>query len=226
MNLFTSVRARSVLAHGESRLIGEIRQWLGATSPAAPFGIGDDCAVLPPTRKLQLVTTDPVIFGRHFDETVPARAVGAKLLKRNLSDIASMGGRPGAAVVSLALAADTNVAWVREFYLGLAACARRSGVKIVGGDLTQGPPGFFGAFLTLHGEAAGRRIVTRAGARPGDRLYVTGRLGGRLLGQRLVQDLQRLAAAVGPAHSEDVGRAALAQLLHVGVAGELRRFLP
>ena len=181
MSLFTSSRARSAGAHGERRLIKEIRRWLGDASPAAPFGIGDDCAVIPPTRQHQLVTTDPVIHGRHFDDRVPARAVGAKLLKRNLSDIAAMGGRPVAAVISLALAPETSVAWLRGFYLGLADCARRHGVKIVGGDITQGPAGFFGAFLTLHGESTGR-LITRTGARVGDALFVTGRLGGSLLG--------------------------------------------
>lgn len=183
MKLFTPIRAESVLAFGELRLLDQLRQWLGATSPASPFGIGDDCAVLPPSTKLQLVTTDPVIYGQHFDDLVPPRAVGAKLLKRNLSDIAAMGGRPLAAVVSLALASDTSVAWLREFYLGLATCARRYKVKIVGGDITQGPAGFFGAFLTLQGEADGKRVVTRGGALPGDRIYVTGRLGGSLLGK-------------------------------------------
>ncbi|MFI5336890.1 MAG: thiamine-monophosphate kinase [Opitutales bacterium] len=182
MTLFTSRRADSVASLGERRLIAAVRDWLGDTSPQTPFGIGDDCAVLPPSRHAQLVTTDPVISGRHFDATVPARAVGAKLLKRNLSDIAAMGGRPVAAVISLALAAETNTDWLRGFYLGLAAAARRFGVKIVGGDITQAPDGFFGAFLTLHGEATGRRVVTRAGARAGDLIYVTGRLGGSRLG--------------------------------------------
>ena len=182
MKLFTSHRAESVAALGERKLIVELRRWLGRASPAAPFGIGDDCAVVPSSGQQMLITTDPVIYGRHFDESVPARAVGAKLLKRNLSDIAAMGGRPVAAVVSLALAADTNVGWLREFYLGLAAAARRFKVPIVGGDITQGPAGFFGAFLTLHGEAAGPRVVARGGALPGDRIYVTGTLGGSLLG--------------------------------------------
>jgi thiamine-monophosphate kinase len=182
MTPFTRSRADSVLAHGESRLIAGIRRWLGKASPQSPFGIGDDCAVIPPTNNCQLVTTDPVIYGRHFDDSVPPRAVGAKLLKRNLSDIAAMGGKPVAAVVSLVLARDTSLAWLRDFYLGLAACARRYRVKIVGGDITQGPAGFVGAFLTLHGESAGRRVVTRSGARPGDRIYVTGTLGGSLLG--------------------------------------------
>lgn len=182
MTPFTTQRAQSVAAHGERKLIHGIRRWLGRASPAAPFGIGDDCAVIPPTRRHQLVTTDPVIWGQHFDGTVSARAVGAKLLKRNLSDIAAMGGRPVAAVVSLALAPDTSVRWLRDFYLGLAASALQHRVKIVGGDITQGPAGFFGAFLTLHGESAGRRVVTRSGARAGDSIYVTGALGGSLLG--------------------------------------------
>ena len=182
MNPFTSIRADSVLAHGELQLIAGIRRWLGSASPKSPFGIGDDCAVIPPTKKQQLVTTDPVIFGRHFDETVPPSAVGAKLLKRNLSDIAAMGGRPRTAVISLALAPETSVAWLRGFYLGLAACARHYAVMIVGGDITQGPAGFIGAFLTLHGESTGHRVVTRTGARSGDHIYVTGTLGGSLLG--------------------------------------------
>lgn len=182
MNPFTPIRAESVITHGELRLIAEIRRWLGKASPKSPFGIGDDCAVIPPTKHHQLVTTDPVLYGQHFDDTVSPRAVGAKLLKRNLSDIAAMGGRPVAAVVSLALAPDTSMGWLREFYLGLAACALRHRVKIVGGDITQGPAGFFGAFLTLHGESTGPRVVTRGGALPGDRIYVTGRLGGSLLG--------------------------------------------
>ena len=179
---FTKHRAQSVAAHGEQRLITQIRGWLGAASPPAPFGIGDDCAVLPATRRRQLVTTDPVIHGQHFDDSVPARAVGEKLLKRNLSDIAAMGGRPVAAVLSLALAPETKVAWLRDFYRGLGAGALEYGVKIVGGDITQGPPGFFGAFLTLHGEATGRRVVTRSGAKEHDAIFVTGHLGGSLAG--------------------------------------------
>lgn len=182
MKTFAAHRAESVLALGERRLIGEIRRWLGDASPRAPFGIGDDCAVVPSSGRPMLITTDPVIHAKHFDDTVPARAVGAKLVKRNLSDIAAMGGRPVAAVISLALAPETSVAWLRAFYRGAAAAARQFGVKIVGGDITQGPTGFFGAFLTLHGEAVGPRVVTRSGARCGDRIYVTGQLGGSLLG--------------------------------------------
>lgn len=178
MKTFGTSRRETVAALGEHELIRRIRRWLGDVSPVAPFGIGDDCAVIPASRHQQLVTTDPVIHGRHFDDTLPARAVGAKLLKRNLSDIAAMGGRPVAAVLSVSLAPQTRIAWLRDFYLGLGNCARSFGVKIVGGDITQAPTGFFGAFLTLHGEATARRVVTRQGARIGDAIFVTGTLGG------------------------------------------------
>lgn len=182
MSPFTQRREDSVLATGELGLIALVRRWLAETSPRSPFGIGDDCAVLPASTRPALVTTDPVLYGHHFDDQVPARAVGAKLLKRNLSDIAAMGGKPVAAVLSLSMAGSTRTAWLREFYLGLATVARRYRVKIVGGDITQAPEGFFGAFLTLHGETAGPRFLTRTGARPGDALFVTGQLGGSRAG--------------------------------------------
>ncbi|HEY9250120.1 MAG TPA: AIR synthase related protein, partial [Rariglobus sp.] len=89
---FTDNAADSVTALGESRLIAAIRRWLGNASPPSPFGIGDDCAVLPASRHPQLVTVDPVVYGEHFDDSIPPRAAAAKLLKRNLSDLAAMGG--------------------------------------------------------------------------------------------------------------------------------------
>ena len=176
MHPFAKKSADSVTAFGEARLITAIRRWLGAASPRAPFGIGDDCAVLPAARGPQLITVDPVIFGRHFDAAVPPRAVGAKLLKRNLSDLAAMGGCPSAAVLALTLDPQTSLAWLEQFYRGLAACARRYRVPIVGGDIAQAD-GVLAASLTLLGAATGPRVVTRTGARIGDSIYVTGVLG-------------------------------------------------
>lgn len=169
----------SVSALGEERLITQIRLWLGRASPRPPFGIGDDCAVLPTALGRQLITVDPVIFGRHFDATVPPRAVGEKLLKRNLSDLAAMGGRPTAAVLALTLDARVSRRWLEQFYRGLAACAHRYHVTIVGGDISQAD-GIVAASLTLLGEATGPRFVTRTGARVGDWIFVTGVLGGSL----------------------------------------------
>ena len=179
MPVFTRSSSGSVAALGEVKLIAAIRRWLGSVSPVTPFGMGDDCDVLPAVSGRQLITVDPVIFGRHFDHSVPPRAVGAKLLKRNLSDLAAMGGTPTAAVLALTLDPQTSLRWLEEFYRGLAACARRHAVTVVGGDVAQ-CDGTVAASLNLLGKAAGPRILTRVGARIGDRICVTGSLGGSL----------------------------------------------
>lgn len=165
----------SVASVGEEALIQLIRRWLGPASPRSPAGIGDDCAVLRPARGRELLTVDPVIHGVHFDGRVPAGAAGAKLMRRNLSDIAAMGGRPRAAVVALALDGKVSLPWLELFYRGLAREGRRFGVEIVGGDVAR-LPGAFAATLALTGEAPGR-VLTRRGARLGDSIYVTGVLG-------------------------------------------------
>lgn len=170
-------------AVGEEGLIARIRSWLGPACPPAPQGIGDDCAVLAPGRtgRGQLVTVDPVIAGRHFELNLPPAAVAEKLLRRNLSDIAAMGGTPRHAVVALAAPASTPLAWLRGFFRSLGRAARREGVAIVGGDCAQ-TDGLLGAWLTLVGDAPPRPL-TRTGARVGDLLFVTGALGGSLLGR-------------------------------------------
>ncbi len=168
-------RRGSVGALGEVALIAALRRWLGNATPRPPAGIGDDCAVVRPSRGPLLVTVDPVVHGVHFDRRTTARAAGAKLLKRNLSDIAAMGGTPRAAVVALALDERVSTAWLGGFYRGLAAESRRHRVPIVGGDVAR-LPGAFVATLTLLGEA-GPRLLTRQGSRIGDWLYVTGSLG-------------------------------------------------
>jgi thiamine-monophosphate kinase len=176
---FTERPRESVSSLGEEKLIAAIRRWLGSASPRAPFGIGDDCAILPASRGRQLITVDPVIYPRHFNDRVAPRAVGAKLLKRNLSDLAAMGGRPTAAVLALTLDPRVSLRWLEPFYRGLAACARRYRVPIVGGDIAQGDA-MVAASLTLLGEATQPRAITRTGGRIGDALYVTGALGGSL----------------------------------------------
>ena len=181
MNPFAKRKSDSVAACGESALLEKIRHWLGPLSPPAPFGMGDDCAVLPVAKKKRLVTTDPVIYGRHFDDTVPPSGVGEKLLKRNLSDMAAMGARPTDAVLALTLDPRVSVRWLEQFHRGLAIGARHWQVRIVGGDISQAE-NFVGAYLTLLGEPAGPRVVTRAGARAGDAIFVTGELGGSQLG--------------------------------------------
>jgi thiamine-monophosphate kinase len=145
---------------------------------------------------------DPVALGIHFDGRIPPRAVGAKLLKRNLSDIAAMGGRPRVAVVAVALDGRVSVRWLGEFYRGLARESRRYRVPIVGGDIAR-LPGAFVATLALAGEAAGR-VLTRAGSRAGDWIYVTGVLGRSLASGHHHQFEPRLAEGAWLAGRDDV----------------------
>ena len=183
MHPFSNNPSETVSSLGEEKLIGLVRRWLGTASPPAPFGIGDDCAILAPSKHAQAITVDPVIHGRHFDDTVPPRLVGAKLLKRNLSDLAAMGAAPVAAVLALTLDPSVSIKWLENFYRGLAACARTHRLRIVGGDIAQGTAGTLAAALTLVGRATTARLLPRAGARPGDHIYVTGTLGGSILGR-------------------------------------------
>lgn len=207
MNPFSENPADTIASLGEQRLLLRIRRWLGTAAPAAPAGMGDDCAVLPNSHRTSgsarstldvrpstLITVDPVIYGEHFDASVDPRAVGRKLLRRNLSDIAAMGGRPTAAVLALALDPRTRLDWLEAFYRGLAADARRFGVPLVGGDLATHRGGLV-ASLTLLGEttAPRARALTRSGARVGDFIAVTGALGGSLPSGRHHRFTPRLA---------------------------------
>jgi thiamine-monophosphate kinase len=121
MGLFTPKLADSVAALGERRLLLAIREWLGDVAPPPPWGMGDDCAVLETgSAETLLATTDGVVYGRHFDDSATPANVGAKLVKRNLSDIAAMGGMPGPALINLLLSSNTATAWLQTFYAGLA----------------------------------------------------------------------------------------------------------
>lgn len=181
MTPFTHSAASSLGSISETVLISCIQGWLGTASPPPPGGIGDDCAVLEPASGHGLLTVDPVVYGQHFDDNLPPEQAGAKLLKRNLSDIAAMGGRPHSAVVSLLLSPNVSLTWLERFFAGLKVSARTYKTRIVGGDISATDGRVFAATLTLYGEAA--RPVTRTGAEMGDRIAVTGTLGGSLRGK-------------------------------------------
>lgn len=142
--------------------------------------MGDDCAVL--GVRSNLFTTDSLIYGRHFDASASAAEAGAKLLKRNLSDIAAMGGLPGDAVLAMFLPRNLSLDWLRDFTLGIAACAIHYGVRLAGGDLAE-TEDFLAGNLTLLGHA--ERPLLRTGARVGDHIYVSGELGASIVGKHL-----------------------------------------
>jgi thiamine-monophosphate kinase len=141
-------------------------------------GIGDDCAVLrlSPGSEL-LVTTDLCIENVHFLRALhPAAAVGHHCITRGLSDIAAMGGEPLACFLSLALPEDRPQSWVNGFLRGLLAQARRFKIPLAGGDISSARQ--ITADIVVTGQVPAGTAVLRAGARPGDRIYVTGSLGG------------------------------------------------
>ncbi len=164
----------------EKALIAEIRSRASSQrSRIIPVGIGDDCAVLriPPNHD-QLVTTDFSLEGIHFRrDWHPPESVGHRCLARGLSDIAAMGGQPVAAFLSLALPANLPQSWVTRFTRGLLALAGKYKVTLAGGDTAESRNGIL-ADIVVVGMVPKGKAVLRSGARPGDRIYVTGHLGG------------------------------------------------
>lgn len=142
--------------------------------------MGDDCAVITPEEGLkQIITTDTLTYGIHFDATVSARDAGAKLIKRNLSDIAAMGGTPSHAVLALLCGPDISIDWLEAFFAGIRQTCEHFTLSIVGGDVSTLPAGQFSSTLTLVGTV--EKPLLRHGAKVGDAIYVTGQLGGSIL---------------------------------------------
>ena len=146
-------------------------------------GIGDDAAVLAPDRNaFDVVTTDSLVEGVHFDRRfVPARAIGYRGLAANLSDLAAMGARPRAALLSLALPDSLAVGDFDGIVDGVLAVATRYQVALVGGNIARSP-GPLVVDITALGSAQERRIMSRGGARPGDAIYVSGAIGAAAAG--------------------------------------------
>lgn len=177
-----------VVVIAEKELIAQVRR-LAASAAKTPVvtGIGDDCAVLRlvPGRgkgkekaKDALVTTDFTLEGIHFGrDWHSAESVGHRCLARGLSDIAAMGGEPVAAFLSLALPRDLPQSWVGRFARSLISLAERYGVTLAGGDTAESPDGVL-ADIVVVGSVPEGKAVLRSGARPGDRIYVSGELGG------------------------------------------------
>ncbi|MGA8212406.1 MAG: thiamine-phosphate kinase [Candidatus Sulfotelmatobacter sp.] len=176
----------------EKALIAQVRRMAKpAKNPAVPTGIGDDCAVLrllPRSGRGRggergrendtLVTTDFTLEGIHFRrDWHPAESVGYRCLARGLSDIAAMGGEPVAAFLSLALPRDLPQSWVSRFARSLIGLAKRYGVTLAGGDTAESPNGILADIVVVATAPKGKAVL-RSRAKPGDRIYVSGELGG------------------------------------------------
>lgn len=172
-----------------------IRRHFSRLAPDAPglrLGIGDDCALVevPPAHELA-VTTDTLVAGRHFPPSTAPFDIGWKALAVNLSDLAAMGAEARWFTLALTLPSADPV-WLEGFADGLRVLARQCGVALIGGDTTRGP---LSITVTAMGVVPAGAALRRSGARPGDRICVTGTLGDAALALRLL-DAPGLPAAL------------------------------
>jgi len=170
---------------GEFELIAECFSQAGRSRADVIIGVGDDGAVLQVRDGFDLVvTTDTMVEGVHFFPDVDPRALGHKLVAVNVSDLAAMGAEPSWLSLAITLP-KVDPVWLQAFAEGLSETADYYNCQLVGGDTTRGP-------LTLTVIAKGLvpkgKALTRAGAKVGDYLYVTGTLGDAALGLKLVQN--------------------------------------
>ena len=175
----------------EDRLIGSIESlWRADARAESPVAGGDDCAIVEPPGPDEewLLTTDQIVEGCHFNrDRHPPAALGAKALARSLSDIAAMGGKPLHFLQTVCLPEWALGPWHDAFQRGLRALADTAGaagLALIGGDVARGNR--FQATVTVIGCVERGTALRRSTARPGDRVYVSGTLGGSLLGLRLV----------------------------------------
>lgn len=182
----------------ENELIDKIEWAQGRSvrgSGKIRLGIGDDAALFRPRAGHELILTcDWFLEGTHFLRAKhPPDSVGWKCLARALSDIAAMGGVPRCFLLSLALPTSHTGGWLHKFLAGLRRASRRFGCVLAGGDTTQRKQILVN--ISVAGEVRAGHAVLRSGARPGDLIYVSGRLGEAELG---LQALQRSRVSVNP----------------------------
>lgn len=167
----------------ETELIARYFAHLGASRADVRLGIGDDAALLAVPGDAELVlTTDALVEGTHFLPGAPARSLGHRALAVNLSDIAAMGAAPAWMLLSLVMP-EVREGWLAEFCAGLAALAARHAVALVGGNLSRGA---LSITVQLAGLVPRGQALRRAGARPGDALYVSGTPGDAAAGRQLL----------------------------------------
>lgn len=174
----------------EFRLIDRIRERTAQPRDDVRLGIGDDAALLAvPAGQELAVAIDTLVEGVHFPQGTAPADIGWKALAVNLSDLAAMGATPAWALLALTLpgtlAADARKAFVDGLADGFAALARPQRLALVGGDTTRGP---LALSVAVHGFVPAGEALTRAGARPGDAVLVTGTLGDAAAGLQVLRD--------------------------------------
>lgn len=225
---------------GEFGLIHELTSRL-TTTPAVRIGPGDDAAVISAPDRRVVASTDVLVEGRHFRrDWSTAYDVGRKSAAQNLADIAAMGAVPTALLLGLVLPAGLQVTWPLELMDGLRDECQAAGAAVAGGDMVGGD--VITISITALGDMQGHEPVTRGGARPGDRVAVTGWLGWSAAGHAVLArgfrsprafveahrrpeppyEAGPAAAGLGATSMTDVSDGLVADLRHVAEAGNVR----
>lgn len=198
--------------------------------PAIVRGIGDDCAVVRPTANEDLVfTSDFVLENRHFTlETHTPADIGHIALARSLSDLAAMGAEPVFCLVSLGVLINDASRWAQQFYKGLLALASKYKLTLAGGDLARFDRII--ADVMCCGRVPRGKAILRSGAKPGDRIYVTGELGASALRPEPRIKAGIALRRIGPSAAIDISDGLALDLhrlcLESRVAAELNGELP
>jgi thiamine-monophosphate kinase len=184
---------------GEDSLIARYFRPL-ASDPGA-FDLDDDAAALKPSGDDVVVTTDAIVEGVHFLPDDPPDTIARKALRVNLSDLAAKGAVPAGFVLTLALR-NADDAWLKPFAAALGEDARQFGCPLLGGD-TVSTPGPLMISITAFGRVPANRMVHRNGAKPGERVVVTGTIGDAALGLAVLNG-GKVHAALGDAAARDL----------------------
>ena len=192
---------------GEDKLVQGIAKALAfKSSGRLALGVGDDAALLTPRSGFEIILTcDWFLEGRHFLPSLhPPDFVGWKCLARAVSDVAAMGGRPTCFLLSLALPQSVvsnkngwTAGWLVQFLRGLRRAAQRFDCVLAGGDTTQARQILIN--VAVIGEVPAGRAVRRSGAKPGDKIFVSGTLGQAELGLQILRAGARISAKKDPA---------------------------
>jgi thiamine-monophosphate kinase len=186
----------------ERELVARIQRHLAPPPDWLLVGIGDDAAVVEPARnRVEVLTVDAIVEGVHFDRAfVSPDAIGHRALAVNLSDLAAMGAAPRLALLSMVLPPDLPLDHFDGIAAGFARLAAKYGLHVAGGNLTRSP-GPLVIDVTVIGTVKRRQALTRAGALPGDDLYVSGPIGSAAAGLLLLQEENSGQSAVGSRQS-------------------------
>jgi thiamine-monophosphate kinase len=201
----------------EQELLSAIAKVLSGAGPSVIVGVGDDAAVVAPGTGETVLTTDALVEGTHFLlSTTSARDLGYKAVVTSVSDVAAMAASPRFALCALALSGAIDAAWTMELFGGMREACDEYAVSMVGGNLARASQ--IVVTVTVTGEVAPGRALTRSGARVGDVVAVTGSLGAAAAGLRV--------ARRGGAPTEQerrLLRALFRPVARVGEAGVLAR---